>query len=31
VAASIEAAVRKSSQKIEEELLVGGPEEGDED
>jgi recombination protein RecA len=26
----IEAAVRKSSQKIEEELLVGGPEDGDE-
>lgn len=24
-------AVRKSSQKIEEELLVGGPEEGEED
>jgi recombination protein RecA len=31
IANSIEAAVRKSSQKIEEELLVGGPEEGDEE
>ena len=31
VAADIEKAVRKSSQKIEEELLVGGPEEGDEE
>jgi recombination protein RecA len=31
VAASIEAAVRKSSQKIEEELLVGGPEDGEEE
>jgi recombination protein RecA len=31
LAAEIEAAVRKSSQKIEEELLVGGPEDGDEE
>ncbi|MGH1560066.1 hypothetical protein ACRAWD_25270 [Caulobacter segnis] len=31
VAADIEKAVRKSSQKIEEELLVGGPEDGDEE
>jgi recombination protein RecA len=31
VAADIEKAVRKASQKIEEELLVGGPEEGDEE
>jgi hypothetical protein len=30
LANEIEAAVRKSSQKIEEELLVGGPEDGDE-
>ena len=31
VAKDIETAVRKSSQKIEEELLVGGPEDGEEE
>jgi len=31
LAAEIEVAVRKSSRKIEEELLVGGPEDGDDE
>ncbi len=31
LAAEIEVAVRNSSRKIEEELLVGGPEDGDDE